>query len=154
MATPPPLSPTVATPLAHRKRRHSEMNGSQTSPGSRIRHSGCDVPTLPHVPAQAKVEDSNGLSDKKDDIPDTSAPKQEPIKQELEKEADDRLANERRLDDDDDLDDDSDIDRSEFEDIIDTAELEPFSFGAIMSPDLHLLPANTIYSTGRRSRYA
>lgn len=30
MATPPPpLSPTVATPLAHRKRRHSEINGTE-----------------------------------------------------------------------------------------------------------------------------
>ena len=28
MATSPPISPTVATPLAHRKRRHSEMTGS------------------------------------------------------------------------------------------------------------------------------
>lgn len=35
MATPPPpLSPTVATPLAHRKRRHSEINNAANGSGS------------------------------------------------------------------------------------------------------------------------
>lgn len=31
---PPPLSPTVATPLAHRKRRHSEINNANPGAGS------------------------------------------------------------------------------------------------------------------------
>lgn len=58
MATPPPpLSPTVATPLAHRKRRHSEINNPNGATGSGS-GSGSQRPKLSEV-AESKKSSPN-----------------------------------------------------------------------------------------------
>lgn len=93
MAASPPLSPVVATPLAHRKRRHSEMVREV------IDLTGEDEDEVP-LPKKA----TNGAHGAAESNGSTG---------------------ERRLEDDDA--DNDDDDKSLIEDILDTAELEPYS---------------------------
>ena len=92
MAASPPLSPVVATPLAHRKRRHSEMTREV------IDLTGEDDDELPAVKKAA-----NGVH---------------------ETAASNETTGQTRLEDDDAEDDDDD--NSLVEDILDTADLEPY----------------------------
>ena len=97
MAQSPPISPTVATPLAHRKRRHSAIERNVTNV---IDLTQDDQPKSP-VARRQKVEageDANGASA-------TVA---------------------RKLEEEDEIDED---DKELFEDILDTAELEPYKPG-------------------------
>lgn len=91
MAQPPPISPVVATPLAHRKRRHSKIDSSVidlTEPSSPV----------------GKAKATNGETIVNGSYTSIA----------------------RKLEDDDDLDE---SDKELFEDILDTAELEPYMAG-------------------------
>lgn len=105
MATSPPISPKVATPLAHRKRRHSAIERNGTGPA-------CDEnddldQNLDAVGSLNKIAESSG----EQPAPNDSSATASVI---------------RKLEDDDDIDED---DKEMFEDILDTAELEPYKPG-------------------------
>lgn len=91
MAASPPISPVVATPLAHRKRRHSEMTREYV-----------DLTGDDEVAPDGK-QAANGVHE----TPATNG-----------------TNGERKLEDDE-VEDDED-DKSLVEDILDTAELEPY----------------------------
>lgn len=90
MAASPPLSPVVATPLAHRKRRHSAMNRGSIDL-TRENDEG--------TPRKARASS----------VPEPAIPN--------------GTATERKLEDEDESDEDS---KSLIEDLLDTAELEPY----------------------------
>ena len=94
MAHSPPISPVVATPLAHRKRRHSKIDNSV------IDLTADNEPSSPVAKTKATNGDTNGNNSKSSIV--------------------------RNLEDDDDLDE---SDKKLFEDILDTAELEPYMAG-------------------------
>ena len=98
MAQSPPISPTVATPLAHRKRRHSAIDRSVID-----------------------------LTQDDDDDDEPSSPVAQ--KQKLNGEIDPNgptATVARKLEDEDEVEED---DSELFEDILDTAELEPYRPG-------------------------
>ena len=106
MASSPPISPKVATPLAHRKRRHSAIDRNAAG-------LACDEETSSDRGVDALRSPTRNLSSNvavaaTDGSSATAA-----------------IA--RRLEDDEEVDDD---DKEFFEDILDTAELEPYKPGA------------------------
>ena len=113
MQAPPPISPTVATPKGHRKRKHSQTvdrTEAQTSNGT-----------------QAHAIDTNGaptVNPIRDDDEEVTTSSQTPTPDE---EADaNSSTNETRNIEDDDIDEMDEDDKSLFEDILDTAELDPY----------------------------
>ena len=105
MASSPPISPKVATPLAHRKRRHSAIDRTAAGPA-------CDEANSSEQDAllsPTKTTNSNvGVA-----APNGSSA---------------TAAVARKLEDDEEVDDD---DKELFEDILDTAELEPYKPGKL-----------------------
>ena len=118
MSTPPPLplSPKVATPLAHRKRRHSEMARSGGVDLTGEVHDGNQASNDRQSHGPAKKPSTNGVS--------TTPPPIIASPPNHEANGTNDLSG-RRLEDDElaDFDDDAD---SMLEDILDTAELEPY----------------------------
>jgi hypothetical protein len=107
MASSPPISPKVATPLAHRKRRHSAIDRNAAAPACDDDNSsdqGVDAVLSP-----TKMSNSNVAVT----IPNGSSA---------------TAAVARKLEDDEEVDDD---DKELFEDILDTAELEPYKPGKL-----------------------
>lgn len=107
MASSPPISPKVATPLAHRKRRHSAIDRNAARPSCNEENSsdqGVDALLSPTKITNATVAIAapNGSSA--------------------------TAAVARKLEDDEEVDDD---DKELFEDILDTAELEPYKPGML-----------------------
>ena len=100
MATSPPISPKVATPLAHRKRRHStiERNGSGPT---------CDGDDIDNLDALTSPANISSYGVERAALNDSSA----------------TATVIRKLEDDDEDDEES------FEDILDSAELEPYKPG-------------------------
>lgn len=117
MASSPPISPKVATPLAHRKRRHSVMERNGAVPacdGDDSLNQGADSLIL-----RPKISNSDVSTTVQNGSSATAAVV-------------------RKLEDDSDIDDD---DKELFEDILDTAELEPYRPGnlACNHPSMALL---------------
>ena len=104
MATSPPISPTVATPLAHRKRRHSAIERNDSGPAC----DGDDIDDLDALPSPTRL--SNGGAEK---LMPSDSSATATVMRKLE-------------DDDDDVDED---DKEALDDVLDTAELEPYRPG-------------------------
>ncbi len=107
MANSPPLSPTVATPVAHRKRRHSVIERDVIDLTGNDGDSTVDFGTAPTSPAKLSSPHKPGTH-----ATESSA----------------TAAVARKLEDDDEIDED---DKELLEDILDTAELEPYKPGKL-----------------------
>ena len=105
MAHSPPISPKVATPLAHRKRRHSVIERDVIDLTGEDEDSTVDFGGAPTSPIKRSPSHASGVA-----ANGTSA----------------TAAVARRLEDDEEIDED---DKEMLEDILDTAELEPYKPG-------------------------
>jgi hypothetical protein len=112
MASSPPLEPKVVTPLQHRKRRHSALDrGSQVID---LTDDGDAVVQSSPVRPQKVIATGNGVKMHANGETNGQVARKEGDKQ-------------RQLEDEDEDDDD----KSLFEDMLDTAELEPWQSGTL-----------------------
>jgi hypothetical protein len=105
MAHSPPISPKVATPLAHRKRRHSVIERHVIDLTGDDEDSTVEFGPAPHSPIKRSTSNASGAAPSGSSVTAIVA---------------------RKLEDDEEIDED---DKEMLEDILDTAELEPYKPG-------------------------